>query len=120
MKLLIFKVESSDSSEGGFVYRVTLMLISGETGTFEWDLIKFYPDRKSEIFLNERPCLSHLGRCILRIYLSLHTLVFSRQLTYVLLEEVRWRCLRRATPTLPGDFPAWQTVYTYFRNWRNS
>jgi len=19
---------------------------------------------------------------------------------------------------LPGDFPAWQTVYTYFRNWR--
>jgi len=23
----------------------------------------------------------------------------------------RWRAL-------PGDFPAWQTVYTYFRNWR--
>jgi transposase len=30
---------------------------------------------------------------------------------YVLLEGVRWR-------SLPGDFPAWQTVYTYFRNWR--
>jgi len=30
---------------------------------------------------------------------------------YILLEGVRWRAL-------PGDFPAWQTVYTYFRNWR--
>lgn len=30
---------------------------------------------------------------------------------YVLVEGVRWRAL-------PGDFPAWQTVYTYFRNWR--
>ena len=30
---------------------------------------------------------------------------------YVLCEGVRWRAL-------PGDFPAWQTVYTYFRNWR--
>ncbi|MGJ3250641.1 MAG: IS5 family transposase [Elainellaceae cyanobacterium] len=30
---------------------------------------------------------------------------------YVLVEWVRWRAL-------PGDFPAWQTVYTYFRNWR--
>lgn len=30
---------------------------------------------------------------------------------YVLLEGVRWRAM-------PGDFPAWQTVYTYFRNWR--
>lgn len=27
---------------------------------------------------------------------------------YVLVEGVRWRAL-------PGDFPAWQTVYTYFR-----
>ena len=26
---------------------------------------------------------------------------------YVLVEGVRWRAL-------PGDFPAWQTVYTYF------
>jgi len=26
-------------------------------------------------------------------------------------EGVRWR-------SLPGDFPAWQTVYTYFRTWR--
>jgi len=26
-------------------------------------------------------------------------------------EGCRWR-------SLPGDFPAWQTVYTYFRNWR--
>ncbi len=32
---------------------------------------------------------------------------FSR----VLREGVRSRAL-------PGDFPAWQTVYTYFRNWR--
>jgi transposase len=30
---------------------------------------------------------------------------------YVLIEGVRWRAL-------PGDFPVWQTVYTYFRNWR--
>jgi len=30
---------------------------------------------------------------------------------YVLVEGVRWRAL-------PGDFPAWQTVYTYFRQWR--
>jgi len=28
---------------------------------------------------------------------------------YVLCEGCRWRAL-------PGDFPAWQTVYTYFRN----
>ncbi|ACC83046.1 IS5 family transposase [Nostoc punctiforme] len=30
---------------------------------------------------------------------------------YILVEGVRWR-------SLPGDFPAWQTVYRYFRNWR--
>ena len=30
---------------------------------------------------------------------------------YILVEGCRWR-------SLPGDFPAWQTVYTYFRNWR--
>ena len=30
---------------------------------------------------------------------------------YVLVEGVQWRAL-------PGDFPAWQTVYTYFRKWR--
>ena len=30
---------------------------------------------------------------------------------YVLYEGCRWR-------SLPGDFPKWQTVYTYFRNWR--
>ena len=29
----------------------------------------------------------------------------------MLVEGCRWR-------SLPGDFPAWQTVYTYFRNWR--
>jgi transposase len=29
---------------------------------------------------------------------------------YVLYEGCQWRAL-------PGDFPAWQTVYTYFRNW---
>lgn len=32
---------------------------------------------------------------------------------YILLEGVRWR-------SLPGDFPPWQTVYTYFRNWRKN
>jgi putative transposase len=30
---------------------------------------------------------------------------------YVLMQGCSWRAL-------PGDFPAWQTVYTYFRNWR--
>lgn len=30
---------------------------------------------------------------------------------YVLCEGCRWRAI-------PGDFPNWQTVYTYFRNWR--
>jgi transposase len=30
---------------------------------------------------------------------------------YILCEGCRWRAL-------PGDFPAWQTVYTYVRNWR--
>lgn len=30
---------------------------------------------------------------------------------YVLVEGIQWRAL-------PSDFPQWQTVYTYFRNWR--
>lgn len=30
---------------------------------------------------------------------------------YLLSQGCTWR-------NLPGDFPAWQTVYTYFRNWR--
>ena len=30
---------------------------------------------------------------------------------YILVEGVRWR-------SLPGDFPVWQTVYSYFRKWR--
>ena len=30
---------------------------------------------------------------------------------YVLCEGCTWR-------GLPGDFPAWQTVYTYFRRWK--
>ena len=30
---------------------------------------------------------------------------------YVLVQGCTWRAL-------PGDFPAWQTVYTYFRTWR--
>ena len=30
---------------------------------------------------------------------------------YLLCEGCRWR-------SLPGDFPPWQTVYTYFRKWR--
>lgn len=38
--------------------------------------------RVSEILLNERPYTSYLGRCILRIYLSLHSFVFSCLLTY--------------------------------------
>jgi putative transposase len=29
---------------------------------------------------------------------------------YVLTQGCTWR-------NLPGDFPAWQTVYTYFHNW---
>ena len=36
---------------------------------------------------------------------------FDSAIFYVLVEGVRWR-------SLPGDFPAWQTVYTYFRKWR--
>ncbi len=28
---------------------------------------------------------------------------------YVLVEGIQWRAL-------PGDFPAWQTLYTYFRS----
>lgn len=36
---------------------------------------------------------------------------YSTRFSFVLVEGVRWRAL-------PGDFPAWQTVYTYFRNWR--
>ncbi|MEH1926902.1 MAG: hypothetical protein V7K83_05215, partial [Nostoc sp.] len=32
---------------------------------------------------NERPYFSYLGRCLLRIYLSLHSLVFSCLLTYL-------------------------------------
>lgn len=31
---------------------------------------------------------------------------------YVLCEGCQWRAL-------PSDFPGWQTVYTYFRKWRN-
>jgi transposase len=30
---------------------------------------------------------------------------------YVVVQGCKWR-------DLPADFPAWQTVYTYFRNWR--
>lgn len=30
---------------------------------------------------------------------------------YVVVQGCKWR-------DLPGDFPAWQTVYTYFRNWK--
>lgn len=32
-------------------------------------------------------------------------------LLYVLVQGCKWR-------DLPGDLPAWQTVYTYWRNWR--
>ncbi|MBE9183000.1 IS5 family transposase [Oculatella sp. LEGE 06141] len=31
---------------------------------------------------------------------------------YVIAEGIQWRAL-------PSDFPVWQTVYTYFRNWRD-
>lgn len=30
---------------------------------------------------------------------------------YVVVHGCKWR-------DLPGDFPAWQTMYTYFRNWK--
>ena len=36
---------------------------------------------------------------------------FLTRFSRVLCEGCQWRAL-------PGDFPAWQTVYTYFRNWR--
>jgi len=36
---------------------------------------------------------------------------FGGAIFYVLVEGVSWRAL-------PGDFPPWPTVYTYFRNWR--
>jgi transposase len=32
---------------------------------------------------------------------------------YVLVEGVRWR-------SLPNDFPAWASVYGYFRKWRDN
>ena len=35
------------------------------------------------------------------------------EIPYILVEGVRWRAL-------PRDFPPWQTVYTYFRNWRKN
>jgi transposase len=38
-------------------------------------------------------------------------LLILNAIFYVLCEGCTWR-------GLPGDFPAWQTVYTYFRNWR--
>lgn len=37
--------------------------------------------------------------------------VVLNAILYVLVEGIQWR-------TLPGDFPAWHRVYTYFRNWR--
>ena len=36
---------------------------------------------------------------------------FDSAILYVLVERVRWRAN-------PCDFPAWQTVYTDFHNWR--
>ena len=36
---------------------------------------------------------------------------FESAIFYVLCEGIRWR-------VNPCDLPAWQTVYTYFRNWR--
>ena len=38
-------------------------------------------------------------------------LLILNAIFYVLCEGCTWR-------GLPGDFPPWQTVYTYFRNWR--
>ena len=38
-------------------------------------------------------------------------LLILNAIFYVLCEGCSWRAL-------PGDFPTWQTVYTYFRNWR--
>lgn len=37
-----------------------------------------------------------------------------------LCEGCKWRLplALRCAQSLPGEFPNWQTVYTYFRNWR--
>ncbi|HEY9781683.1 MAG TPA: hypothetical protein V6D09_16280, partial [Leptolyngbyaceae cyanobacterium] len=45
-------------------------------------LTGFYLAHCSEIPLDERPFLNHLGKCIPPIYLSLHKLLFSHRLTY--------------------------------------
>jgi putative transposase len=46
-----------------------------------------------------------LAKCEVEIWHILNAIF------YLLCEGCRWR-------SLPGDFPNWQTVYTYFRNWR--
>lgn len=42
---------------------------------------------------------------------SVEVLEVINAILFILCEGCQWRAI-------PGDFPAWQTVYTYFRNWR--
>ena len=61
----------------------------------QWELLEpLIPDAKP----GGRPRAVEIGEILNAIF-------------YVLCEGCRWR-------SLPGDFPKWQTVYTYFRNWR--
>lgn len=52
-----------------------------------------------------------LGSIGMIVTLGTMASLFGTARTYVLVSGCKWR-------DLPGDFPAWQTVYTYFRNWR--
>ena len=61
----------------------------------EFELIKaFCPEAKS----GGRPRTTELWSVLNAIF-------------YLVVEGCRWR-------SLPHDFPAWQTVYTYFRTWK--
>jgi transposase len=73
-------------------------------------MIKEYPSNLTrdqfDLFSDLRPPAQPGGRPrTVDVYVVLNAIL------YVLVEGVRWRAL-------PGDFPPWQTVYTYFRNWR--
>ncbi|MEH1946478.1 MAG: hypothetical protein V7K77_05910, partial [Nostoc sp.] len=63
---------------------------------------------------NERPYFSYLGRCILRIYLSLHSLVFSCLLTYTS-EDDELAALAAARPraaTIKGKYDQTTSQWT--------
>jgi transposase len=76
----------------------------------ESDMSKSYP---SDLSLEQYEFLSELlpaakpGGRLREVSLW----IVTNAIFYVLVEGVRWRAL-------PGDFPAWQTVYPYFRDWR--